>query len=270
MRHLGIGRLGGVATLMTAAVLTAAVANATPNVNSAVLIPYVFDNDPFSTLTQVDNYPASIVFDDLKTPGALGFANRHVWRFSVDDVNAVDFANEDNFSFCADLLITGGGEAEAGLQVSPWWSILVDGMFNVRTTDGEVAAFGGRLPFYSFTANHGVVYAKGNVIRLEIIYLANSNSSIDPATIEYRIVYLGNPYTSGPIAFDEGNPAENPPHGVWGMLSPAGVGGYVQYFLGGSPDGGNARAEWSNICFEDLGVVPVQPSTWSQIKSIIR
>lgn len=270
MRHLGIGRLVGVAALLAAAVLTAAVAHATPNVNSAVLIPRIFNDDPFSTLTQVDNYPASIIFDDVKTPGALGFANRHAWRFSVDDANAVDFANGDNFRFCAELLITGGGECEAGLQITPWWSLNVDGTFNVRTTDGEIACFGGRMPFYSFTGSHGITYTKGNPITLEVIYQANSNSSLDPATIEYKVVYLGNPYSSGPIAFDEGNPAEDPPHGVWGMLSPAHVGGHVQYFVGGSPDGGNARAEWSDICFENLDPVPVQQSTWSRIKSLVR
>jgi hypothetical protein len=270
VRPRGIGKLGGVATLVTAAVLTAAVASATPNVNSAVLFTRIYNDDPFSTLTTSNSYPTSIVIDDVKFPGSVGFANRHAWRFSTDGANAAEFANGDNFRFCATLLITGGGECEAGLQVSPWWSLLVDGTFNVRTTDGEIACFGGRMPFYSFTGSHGISYTKGNPISLEVIYRANSNTSLDPATIEYKVVYLGNPYSSGPIAFDEGNPAENPPHGVWGMLSPANVGGHVQYFVGGSPDGGNARAEWSDVCFENLDPVPVQQSTWSRIKSLVR
>ena len=76
------------------------------------------------------------------------------------------FANNGGFRFSADLTISGDGEGEAGLQISPWWSQLVDGVFNVRTTDGEIACFGGRLPFYSFTGSHGVTYVKGTTVRI--------------------------------------------------------------------------------------------------------
>ncbi|MDZ4803717.1 MAG: hypothetical protein SGI90_02485 [Candidatus Eisenbacteria bacterium] len=270
MRHLDFGRLGGVAVLLTAAaVMAAPVAQATPTPTTASLHTRIFNDDPFSTLTTVNAYPASIIIDDLKFLGASGFANRHAWRFSNDGTNPLEFANGDHFRFCADLLITGGGECESGLQISPWWSPLVDGVFNVRTTDGEIACFNGRLPFYSFTGSHGITYAKGNTIRMEIIYDPNSNTMADPATIEYKVVYLANSYSSGRLPFDEGNPSEDPPHGLWGMLTPATAGGHLQYFVGGSPNGGNARAEWSNICFEALDTVPVQGTTWSAIKSLI-
>ena len=46
-----------------------------------------------------------------------------------------------------DVTISDGGEGEGGNGISPWWSQLVDGIFNMRTADGEVACFGGRLPF---------------------------------------------------------------------------------------------------------------------------
>ncbi len=68
----------------------------------------------------------------------------------------------------ADLQITGLGQGEAGLRCSPWWSPNVDGRFNVRVGDGEIAVFGGRLPFYSFTGSHGINYVRGDVIHLEI------------------------------------------------------------------------------------------------------
>lgn len=271
MRHLDFGRLGGVAVLMTAvATLAASTAGATPTPTSASLHTRIFNDDPFSTLVTVNAYPASIIIDDTKFPGATGFANRHAWRFSNDGTNFIEFQNGDHFRFCADLTISGGGEAEAGLQISPWWSTLVDGTFNVRTTDGEIAVFGGRMPFYSFTGSHGISYVKGTTIRLEVIYDPNSNTMADPATIEYKVVYNAISYSSGTIAFDEGNPSENPPHGVWGILSPATVGGHVQYFVGGSPDGGGIRAEWSNICYEALDAVSVTPTTWSNIKSLLQ
>lgn len=267
MRHLDFGRLGGVAVLLTAAaVMAAPVANATPTPATASLHTRIFNDDPFSTLSTSNSYPASIVIEDDAFPGASGFANRHAWRFSNDGTNPLEFNNGDHFRFCADLLITGNGDCEAGLQLSPWWSPLVDGTFNVRTTDGEIACFGGRMPFYSFTGNHGINYAKGNVITLEVIYDPNSNTMADPATIEYKVVYLSNSYSSGPIAFDEGNPSENPPHGVWGMLSPATAGGHMQYFVG-TQDA--VRTEWSHICFEALDTVPVEANTWSGIKSLL-
>lgn len=267
MRHLDFGRLGGVAVLLTAAaVMAAPVANATATPATASLHTRIFNDDPFSTLTTSNSYPASIVIEDDAFPGASGFANRHAWRFSNDGTNALEFNNGDHFRFCADLLITGNGDCEAGLQINPWWSLMVDGSFNIRTTDGEIACFGGRLPFYSFTGNHGINYAKGNPIHLEITYDPNSNTMADPATIEYKVVYLSNTYSSGLLPFDEGNPSENPPHGVWGMLSPATAGGHMQYFVGTQAA---VRSEWSNICFEALDSVPVAGKTWSAIKSLI-
>ncbi|TPW13841.1 MAG: hypothetical protein FD129_1194 [bacterium] len=268
MRHLDFGRLGGVAALLTAAVVMAApMAEATTTPTSASLHTRIFNDDPFSTLNTVNSYPASVLIEDTKFPGAGGFANRHAWRFSTDGTNPLEFNNGDHFRFCADLTIRGEGECEAGLQVNPWWSLMVDGMFNVRTTDGEIACFGGRLPFYSFTGNHGINYTKGNTIHLEVTYDPNSNTMADPATIEYRVGYLANNYSSGLLPFDEGNPGEDPPHGLWGMLSPATAGGHVQYFIGGSQ--GGVSVIWENICFEALDSVPVAPTTWSNIKSLL-
>jgi len=262
MRRISIALAGLVLVI-------AAVATATPAINSAVVITRVFNDCPGSTLSFVNNYPALISIDDQNV-GCIGYANLHVWRFSTDGTTPAAFANGDAFKFSADLLLSGTGECEAGLQLSPWWSLLVDGRFNVRTTDGEIACFGGRLPFYSFTgAPHLLHYVKGSPIHLEIIYLPNGLSVGSPATIEYKLVYGGNPYTSGPLAFDEGNPAEDPPHGVWGMLSPAQAGGFVQFFVAQSGPQGAVHAEWANIGFEPL-TIAVEPATWSTVKGMFR
>jgi hypothetical protein len=271
VRHLDFGRiLGAAAVLTVAAMAIAPMASATPNPTSAIVKSRIFNDDPFSTLTVVNGYPASISITDQKFPGAGGFANRHAWRFSSDGTNATEFQNADHFRFCADLNISGTGEAEAGLQITPWWSLDVDGMFNVRTTDGEIAVFGGRLPFYSFTGSHGITYVKGTTIGLEMIYDPNGLSSADPATVEYIVRYNANTYSSGPLNFDEGNPSENPPHGVWGILQPSNVGGHLQYFIGGSGPTGGINATWSNVCYENLDAVSVTPTTWSNIKSLLR
>ena len=101
-------------------------------------------------------------------------------------MNDAVFTNDSNFHVAADLVISGTGEAESGLQVAPWWSQNVDGRFNVRTTDGEIACFGGRLPFYTFTGNYGLTYVKGDMIHLEVTYLANDVNQNNPARSSIR------------------------------------------------------------------------------------
>jgi len=267
------GTLAAGAVLFGAAmVLAAGLASATPNINSVVMCPRVFNDDPFSTLTIVNAYPGQIIYDDVASSGATGFANLHVWKLSTNSVDIDVFSNTDHFRVCADLLITGNGECEAGLMINPWWNLGNcgdDGRFNVRTTDGEIACFGGRMPFFSFTGNFGITYVKGTPIHLEMLYTANDTTMANPATIQYSLTYNAVNYTSGPLAYDQGNPNENPPHGTWGMLTPAAVGGHVQYFVGTSM-GGNARAEWDNICYENYDVIPVEPTTWGAVKALYR
>lgn len=231
-------RLVGVACVLG----LAATAMASPNINSAVEIFRVFNDFPNSLLTFGDTYPAQIFIQDDATGQTGGWANLHVWRLSENNFTAAQFANGDPFSVSANLVLTGVGES--GLQVSPWWSPDVDGRLNVRNNDGEVAAFGGRLPFYSFTGTYGLHYVAGTTIGLGITYNPHSLSQADPATITYDVTYNSTQYTSGPLAFDEGNPAEG--HGSWGMLTPAYVGGHLQAFLG-TP--GLVRADWTDIVY---------------------
>jgi len=230
---------------------------------SAVLTTRIFNDCPTSTLTTGNTYPSSIFFDDAVLD-CFGYANLHNWRFSDNGTTPILFSNEDPFMFSADLAITGVTDGEAGLLLSPWWSINVDGRFNVRSSDGEIACFGGRLPFYSFTGSQGLHYTKGNTINLQIIYSPNRMSQYSPATIEYRVRYLGTKYTSGRLAFDQGNPAEDPPHGKWGMLTPAGAGGYMQAFMVPANASAQVRATWSNIGFSTSTPAP-GVSTWGVV-----
>jgi hypothetical protein len=246
-------------------------ADSTPEVNDAVINTRIFNDCPTSILTTSNLYPFSIeITDEVLDCG--GFANLHNWRFSADGgATAAAFNNDSAFKFSATLIISGTSEGEAGLQISPWWSQNVDGRLNVRTTDGEIAAFGGRLPFYSFTGSQGVTYTKGDAIRLTITYLPNSLSMADPATIEYELLYNNTIYTSGELPFDEGNPDEDPPYGLWGILNDARVGGHVQPFLqGGNPDAG-LSAEWREIKFLDLKTpISVEESSFGKVKGMYR
>lgn len=273
MRDATLFGIVSLATLVVAAtILTPGGAGATnPVVNGAVINERIFNDCPTSILTTSNNYPGSILIDD-QVLDCGGFANLHNWRFSEDGgATAAVFNNDSAFKFSANLTISGTAEGEAGLQISPWWSQDVDGRFNVRTTDGEIACFGGRLPFYSFTADQGVTYTKGTTIRMSATYLPNGLSMASPATVEYELLYNNTLYTSGELPFDEGNPNEDPPYGLWGMLNDGRVGGHFQAFLqGGNPNAG-LTAEWTEIKFLDLkSPISVEETSFGRVKASYR
>jgi len=254
-------------TFALVALAFASVASATPAANSAVIGLRHFNDCPTSLIGSIDNDLAYIQINDTVLD-CFGFANRHSWSFSEDNAAPAEFHNEDSFAFCANVTASGTGDGEVGLRVSPWWALDIDGTFMLNTRSGEIAVFGGRLPFYSFTGAHGQNYVKGTTVKLEIEYRANGLAEASPATIKYTLTNSNGTFTSGPLAFNEGNPAENPPHGLWGMLSPARVGGYSQCYLGqGTPV--NFNAEWGQICYDALPV-PAVPSTWGKIKADYR
>lgn len=253
-----------VAVLTIAAIaLVASTAMATPSPDGISFTTRIFDDCPFSTLTTTDVYPSSIVIDDANL-SCGGFANLHTWTFMSGGTEAV-FNNDSWFKFSADMVISGSSEGEAGLRLSPWWSPYVDGRVNVRTTDGEIACFGGRLPFFSFTGAFGVRYTKGETINIEIMYQAQALTSANPAFIVYTLNYDGSTYTSGPLVFDEGNPSE--PYGTWGMLDNGRAGGFVQPFLqAGNPEA-QLNATWSNVQFSELQPISVNESSWGAVKA---
>src|SRR5215471_4834798 len=110
--------------------------------NSAVLHLRVFNDCPTSTLNSTNSFPGLINIDDENqvAPFCAGFANMHTWRFSTDGTNDEQFLNGQTFEYSATVTLNGIGEG--GLNMSPWWAPETDGLFNCRTTDGEIACFG--------------------------------------------------------------------------------------------------------------------------------
>ena len=257
------------ALALSAGLALATVAFAAPVPNSAVLHLRVFDDCPITILNTSNLYPALIQIDDQNpvAPFCSGFANLHTWRFSADGVNAIQFQNSDGFDYSCNLVLSGIGEG--GLSLAPWWSPDTDGLFNVRTTDGEIACFGGRLPFYSFTAAFGLHYVNNTVIGLRILYRPNGLSSVSPAQVAYFVDYNGFTYSSGLLNFDEGNVAEDPPHGLWGALNPWYAGGHVKTFMfpSGQPHG--IIATWTSIEASEPPVAAAT-SSWGRLKSLYR
>lgn len=266
MKRIGYSVLSA-AALATIA-FTANVASATTAPNGAVITARIYNDCPSSTLVLTNSYPALIKIDDSNL-GCFGFANRHAWSFSSDGgATSQKFRNRDQFSFGATVQIDGSSNGESGLRLSPWFSPDNDGSFNIRTPDGEIACFGGRLPFYSFTGSHGISYVKGTPIGLQIDYMPNDVSATNPGTIVYTVRQGVNTYVSPPLAFDHANPAEDPPYGVWGILNDARAGGHIQALLGNGNQVGLA-ATWTNIFFE-AGPTPATTASWGKIKANYR
>src|SRR5439155_3708748 len=226
--------------------ILAGAARATPTINGASVETRTFNDCSLSTLTVSNNYPSSISITDVMDPACVGFANLHSFSFSADGgATAADFDNNSNMTYGADFKIEGAGEGEGGLRLSPWYGQYVDGRFMANATTGEIACFGGALPFYSFTANHGITYTRGTTIHLELTYRANDLDAMHPANITYRVVYNGNTYDSPVLPFGEQNESECV-HGLWGMLNEGRAGGYFQPRAN---TGASLTATWSNIVF---------------------
>jgi hypothetical protein len=257
--------------LALVASLIAVDAFATPVMNGALVKTRIFNDCPISGLNVTNNYPASIVFEE-DSLFCFGWANLHNWTFSADGgATAAVLNNGDALVFGATVVLNGGdvNGAEAGLRLSPWWSPDVDGRFNIRIPDGEIACFGGRLPFYSFTANAGIHYVAGQPIRLAIQYNPWHNQPDSPGLIQYSCYWQSVWYYSGWLAFDQGNPSEDPPHGLWGILSPAYAGGYAQNRLTNGLQPADVTTSFFDIFF-DQAPVPTKTSTWGQVKGLYR
>jgi len=250
MKRIHTIRLACSALLMLA--VSAAHAQ-TPVPTGATVETRTFNDCPISAISVTNSYPSSIVISETMDPGCVGFANLHSFTFAdAGPDTALAFHNNSNFRFGADITIAGSGEGEGGLRLSPWYGKFVDGRFMANATNGEIAAFGGALPFYSFTANHGVTYVRGTTVRFEITYISHQNNMTEPATIQYRLINEGVTYDSPVLPFGEQNPGECDPHGLWGNLNEGRAGGYVQ---NRANTGETMSIVWANITFECLAPV---------------
>ena len=226
-------------------------AYASPDINSAVITTRIWNDCPDSVVTYGNDYPTSLWIMDEELGCPTGWANRHNFRLSENGITPAVFMNDDAFDLSADVTLTGPANSEGGLNIAPWWSQEVDGVLTAITGNGEIAAFGGRLPFYSFNMHDPpITYTKGETIRLAVRYRPNSLTEEDPATIEYLVTKEGITYSSGVLPFDQGNPAEDPPYGLWGMLNDARVGGYFMPQNNPADPDNWGRADFDNIVYD--------------------
>jgi len=115
--------------------------------------------------------------------GTGNFANRHAAWFGDTGGNKVDFDYPDAWDMETTLQVNTAsnvGGIEAGFQAD----LFGFGLFGVLTGNGEVAAFGSILPFYSFGTG---IYSVGDEIGLRMIHRPGDgeNSGGAPSTLEY-------------------------------------------------------------------------------------
>jgi hypothetical protein len=241
----------------------------TPTPNGFFVKLNEWDNCPTSLDTYVANYPNSVVIDEQHND-CFGYADKHLWKFSSDGgATPAQFENCSMYEFCSDVTITGDGGGEAGIEISPWWS-LGDGQFMLNYGSGEIAVFGGRLPFYSFTAAYGLHYAKGTTVSMKMAYNPRNLNASFPGEVKYILIVGGTIYDSGWLNYDEGNtnPCEGDLHGLYGSLTPTTVGGYFQPYCGQGADW-NVKAQFAGICFNPIPT-PAATTSWGKLKSIYR
>jgi hypothetical protein len=245
---------------------------ATPHMNGVVVTTRIFNDCPVSNLTVTNDYPGEVTFaeDNLI---CFGWANLHNWTFSSDHgLTQAPLSNVNCFEFDATVNLSGNdiNGAEAGMRLSPWWSQQVDGRLNIRIPDGEIAAFGGVLPFYSFTGADGIHYVAGQDIRLMMIYRPYANTAANPGTVEYKVLWGGTWYDSGELPFGNCTPGEEA-HGCYGIMDDARAGGYAQNRLTNGDPSAAVTTSFFDLCWEVwTPPVPAQATTWGGVKATYR
>ncbi len=258
----------GLATSTAALAANLTCPGTTPIPIGTIVTTRVFNDCPTSVLTVTNTPPFLIKIQDTVLD-CFGYANLHTWSFTTDGVNKAQFENCSEYAFHATTTLSGTGGGEGGLRLSPWWSPDADGKFMLNANTGEIACFGGRLPFYSFTAAFGLHYVKGTPAFMQMTYVPRGLSSAMPAEILYELYYNNTVYMSPVLAFDQGNPAEAPTYGAWGELTPAYVGGYVQPYVGnGNPV--DFTGQWESLCFGPANPTPAPTTSWGALKARYR
>jgi hypothetical protein len=268
-----------VVAICTVVAMGAGVAHATPVINAAKDSVRVFNDCPVTVLNApAPAYPALVHFDESGFVCGGGI-NLHIFNLSDDGgVSSALFSNKDAFTISSTITLrqlAGNTQVEAGLRVNPWFGPVADGVFNLRLPDGEIACFGGVLPFFSFTSAFGLHYANGVPARETIIYNPHCNTANDPGTIEYILDYGGGHFDSGPLAFGNCTVGEEA-HGCYGIMDNARVGGKFQndmFAFGADPNGANS-VDYNDFIYTINAPpdcpVPTKVQTWGEIKGTYR
>ena len=158
------------------------------SINSAIIVPRVFNDIPLATFTPVNSYPGSISFTEANVSSATGYANRDVWYFSNNGgASAYQFQNNDYFNASMSVQLFGGDpgyDLEAGWLFSNPSGSFGGDLQSLITAAGVVVQFGGPS-YYPFSpAAGGYPGAGGSVPNYteSQIYILGINYVVDPNT----------------------------------------------------------------------------------------
>jgi len=146
------------------------------SINSAIIIPRVFNDVPGAIGNYVNSYPGSITLGESGMSQSTGYANRDVWRFSNNGgVSAYQFANNDYFTASMTVTLTGNDPSidnEAGFLLS---STSVGDIQQVVNFPGAfVGQFGG-ISYW----NSGIPYALGNTVTFGMSYFFDTVNNVN-------------------------------------------------------------------------------------------
>lgn len=223
--------------------------------NGLVVHPYVFADFPDSGFNSSGTFP-NVTFDDPNVNtggqgnGSGGFANRHLW-YTSNDGGATDYGTNGpndffNMTFNLDLTAVGpNSRKEAGFFIHTGSGTNLDSQFIITSNSGnagEVAAFGGAFPFFSFTAADNVRYTEGTTVAMGVSYFQD----LTDTGHTYHLQYM---YNDGSGALYSPSMRLGNNFDVTGLPTGTFLGGYLQIPKDGvdpaNPNG--AHAVWSNI-----------------------
>jgi hypothetical protein len=245
-----------IASALAGATLCAFAAAQATGANGAKVHPFVFADFPASGFTSSVSWP-TVTFNDPNVnasgqgTGSGSFANRHIW-YTSNDGGATDYMTtgpNDFFNFTFNLNLTAVDTAsrkEAGFFIHTGSGTDLDSQYIITSNSGnagEVAAFGGAFPFYSFTATNGLRYTEGTSVPMGVRYFQDLTDT--GHTYHFQYMYngvfspslrLGNNFDVAglpagtllgaylQIPKDPNNPAAaNGAHAVWSNISVAPV-----------------------------------------------
>lgn len=164
----------------------------------------LFNDRPGSNLTFMSNFDPAVgsVHIAENNYGAGGFANRHAAWFGDDPAaNKVDFDFGDGWDMSMTMQIKDASNVdnvEAGFQ----FDLFGFGLFGGLTANGEIAAFGSVMPFFSFGTG---LFAVGDEVQLRMVHRpGDAQFGSIPSTMEYMYnnVTQGSGWvSSGEVAF---------------------------------------------------------------------
>ncbi len=201
-----------VAMWMAAAIggLTASAMAQFESVNSNAVGLRYFNDIPGSSVQVLQNtYPSLLKFEEnfpVRPPGGGG-VNRHIGVLSADSgITPFIIPHNTAWYYQATVRMDGDASVEVGLHIgglgtTPPWNLNANtGVLAVNGQNGEIAAFGGWLPFFS-TFDPAFAYmghgARAQDFRLGILVRPLSPTSV---TAEYFV----DGHSTGPLALDAG------------------------------------------------------------------